>query len=311
MNKNLKYVALFAVVGMSLTSCDFFKKGTGECAEAADTLTFCTVSYKDSLTLTVDSLEGEAYVEQSMLAAFPVPEDTSVVADSIRAWLVQQICQSIYPQWEMPESPKSLGITYTIGEEQTFMDACASTGMKRMTDFVKESLQEGLDCSYSNDYQATVLLNTSKYVTYEVGYYVYSGGAHGGYLAHGQTFRCSDGRQMGWNLFDPEKHPQLLKLITQQLCEYFSEDTEDHHTLSEEELMERLLLYDDPDTPENETEKGVPLPVNDPYVTEEGIAFVYQQYEIAAYAYGLPSATIPFEAIKDCLTPEARELLDL
>ncbi|MBQ7495016.1 MAG: DUF3298 domain-containing protein [Bacteroidaceae bacterium] len=312
MNKYLKYITLLTVVGMSLTSCDFFKKGkTGEATEAADTLTICTVSYKDSLTLTVDSLEGEAYVEQAMLAAFPAPEATGPLADSIRAWLVQQIGQSMYPQWEEMESAERLGITYTVGEEQAFLDACASAGMKRMTESVQEAMQEGLVINYSNDYDATVSLNTDKLITYEVGYYVYSGGAHGGYLAHGQTFRCSDGRQMGWNMFDPAKRPQLIQFIKQQLCEYFSEDTEDHHTLSEEELMERLLLYDDPDTPENELEHGVPLPASAPYVTEKGMAFVYQQYEIAAYAYGLPSAIIPFETLKDCLTSEARELLDL
>ena len=209
MNKYLIYVALLAVVGVSLTSCDLFKKGKTDETNDADTLTFFTVTYKDSLTLSVDSLEGEAYVEQAMLAAFPVPEATSAVADSIRAWLVQQISQSTYPQWDTTESPESLGIAYTVGEEQAFLDACASTGMRRMTDFVQESIQEGLVINYSNDYSSVVTLNTSKLITYETGYYVYSGGAHGGFFSHGQTFRCSDGCRMGWHRFDPEKHPGL------------------------------------------------------------------------------------------------------
>ena len=311
-NKYLKSAALIVTVGVSLTSCDLFKKGGTEAStDTADSLAFCTVSYKDSLTLSSDSLEGEALIEQAMLAEFPVPEATGPLADSIRAWLVQQISVSYYPQWGELDSTENQAVVYHVGEEQAYINAYASAGMKKMTDVVQEAMQESFLMSYSNDYNVTVSLNTDNYVTYEVGYYVYSGGAHGGYLSYGQTFRSSDGRQMGWNMIDPAKHPQLVKLLTQELCEYFSADTEDKHILSEQELMEHLLLYDDPDTPENELEQGLPLPHYAPYVTKDGMAFTYQQYEIAAYAYGLPNAVIPFETIKDCLTSEAREMIGL
>lgn len=298
------------MVGVSMISCDFFKKGGGgTTTDEPDTLQYQTFSYKDSLTLTVDSIEGEANIEQCMFADFPVPEATGPLADSIRAWLVLQLCQNYSPSWEEAATPESLGITYQVGEEQTFINVCASAGMKKMTDEVQELSTEGLLASYSNDCNVSVSVNTPKYVTYDVGYYVYSGGAHGGYLSFGQTFRCSDGRRMGWNMIDPAKHPQLVKLLTQELCEYFAADTEDKHTLSEQELWEHLLLYDDPDTPENELELGLPLPHYAPYLTEDGMAFVYQQYEIAAYACGMPGSTIPYDRIKPLLTEWAKKML--
>ena len=46
-------------------------------------------------------------------------------------------------------------------------------------------------------------------------------------------------------------------------------------------------------------------------MTRDGIAFVYQQYEIAAYACGLPSGTLSFEQVREVLSDEGRALLGL
>ena len=58
-------------------------------------------------------------------------------------------------------------------------------------------------------------------------------------------------------------------------------------------------------------EDGVfPLPVWEPSLTKEGVSFTYQQYEIAPYAFGMPSFTIPYEKAMEFLTPEAKALVD-
>ena len=53
----------------------------------------------------------------------------------------------------------------------------------------------------------------------------------------------------------------------------------------------------------------VPLPKTPPYLMENGVVVIYQQYEIAAYALGLPCVSLPLTAVKDCLTEEGKRYL--
>ncbi len=45
------------------------------------------------------------------------------------------------------------------------------------------------------------------------------------------------------------------------------------------------------------------------YITEEALVIYYQQYEIAAYVYGMPTFVIPCEQIKDLFTEEVQNAL--
>ena len=69
--------------------------------------------------------------------------------------------------------------------------------------------------------------------------------------------------------------------------------------MTEEALRERLQI------------EGtlIPLPAWTPYPDGDALTFVYQQYEIACYADGMPSFTLPLEEIDPYLTPAARRLL--
>lgn len=40
----------------------------------------------------------------------------------------------------------------------------------------------------------------------------------------------------------------------------------------------------------------IPFPKYEPYYTEDGVCFIYQQYEIACYAAGRPTFTLPVKA---------------
>ena len=287
-----------AAMALCLQSCDFFKKnGGGEGAENTDSLTFCTEMYVDSATVV------DAAVSQNMKVDFPVPEATGLLADSIRAFLVEGIAANYYPMFGEEDSTANT-FKYNVGEEQEFLNAYAREGMSRMVAELTQMAEDGWAMGYYNDYRASVETQTDKYVTYEIVHDIFTGGAHGLYIASGQTFRKSDGCQMGWNLFDMSKKAELVALLKEGVKDYFEVE-------SDEELEESLQVWDDPDTPENELEFGLPLPSSQPYVTREGIAFVYQQYEIAAYACGLPSGIISFEKAKPVLSDEGRALLGL
>ena len=303
MKRNVFFPIAVTLAAMTccLQSCDFFKHGGS--GTDADSVTFCTVMYEDSATIV------EASIFQKMEADFPVPEATGALADSIRAYLAEAIVNHRFPIFEEEDSTTQ-AFEYQIGKEQEFLNAYAGEGMTRMVNEVTQMAEDGWAMGYYNEYTASVELQTNKYVTYVENYDIYTGGAHGSHIVTGLTFRKSDGCLMGWKILDLNKKAEIIALIKEELRDYFAFSEEDG-PLTDEQLYEQLQLWDNPDTPENELEYGVPLPYTPPYVSREGLAFVYQQYEIACYAAGLPSFIISFDKIRDFLSPEGRELLEM
>ncbi len=134
---------------------------------------------------------------------------------------------------------------------------------------------------------------TPRLVTLDLQYYEYTGGAHGGTLSQGLSFRKSDGRQMGTNILSRLRSPEWDELAKKGLMEYFDVKTE-------EELQNCLLdvqLY------------ALPLPQTEPSFQQNGLVFTYQQYEIAPYAAGMPSYVIPYDQLPPFLNATGRRLL--
>jgi len=139
---------------------------------------------------------------------------------------------------------------------------------------------------------------TDRYVVFLSQDYVYLGGAHGGITGRGGlTFGKKDGLLVEKTV-DPASLDAIQPLLRKGLTKYFSDEDME---IAQEELDNYLFL-----------ETGViPLPAWTPYPSEEGLVFTYQQYEIAAYAAGMPEFTVPYDDILPYLTPEAKALLDL
>ena len=119
--------------------------------------------------------------------------------------------------------------------------------------------------------------------------YQYTGGAHGGTFISGMTFRKSDGRRVEWDLFTKS----MQDVIKKGLKKYFEVNTD-------EELENSLSL---------ENTYMLPLPATPPVFTKEGVMFTYQQYEIAAYAAGLPSFIVPYDEAKSLMNTTGKNLL--
>lgn len=130
-------------------------------------------------------------------------------------------------------------------------------------------------------------------VTYTLQTYQGLGGAHPSSGFEGATFRKSDGRRLGWDIVSRRFQYELSDLIVKSLKNYLEVE-------SDEELIE--LLGED-------KFYGLPLPRTSPYMMENGLVYIYQQYELLAYAYGMPSDVIPYETIKPLLTGWAQRLV--
>ena len=158
----------------------------------------------------------------------------------------------------------------------------------------------GKEVEFSNEYNTEektyikLKFQTEKYVTFEYSSFSSEGGAHGFGQTICATFRKDDGRKFGWNMFS--NYEGLQPALKQGLKRYFEVTTD-------QELEEHLQL------PEGNTINSFPMPSTDPWLTPDGLTMHYGAYEIACYAEGEPTFTIPFSKIKNCLTTTAADLI--
>ena len=138
------------------------------------------------------------------------------------------------------------------------------------------------------------------WVTMEYVNSCYMGGAHGSFIVYGQTFRKSDGRRIGWDIFRKSDDPEFgyQHLLRKGMLEYFSDGNPDFKEEDlEGELMNQASSY------------YIPLPQCPPLFTEEGILFLYNQYEVAAYAAGLPQFVISYKDLAPYLNATILNML--
>lgn len=140
------------------------------------------------------------------------------------------------------------------------------------------------------------MTETEKYVIFDSNDHVYYGGAHGGRIGLGAlTFDLSDGSLVSPTI-DPNCTRKIQDILLEGLEGYFESIG---YNLKGMELLAVL-----------ETRRGlIPLPKLTPYPTDEGMVFTYEEYEIAWYAAGRPTFTVPYEKISEFLTEKAKNIL--
>ena len=137
---------------------------------------------------------------------------------------------------------------------------------------------------------------TDRYVVFNNEDYVYLGGAHGGIIGQGSlTFDKKTG-ELVETFIEPGSLKAIQPLLRKGLAEYFAQYDEE----TGPEAVDEYLMVDN---------DVIPLPAWTPFPTEDGLGFLYQQYEIAPYAAGMPGFTIPYDDILPFLTEEAKALL--
>lgn len=129
----------------------------------------------------------------------------------------------------------------------------------------------------------TRTFENGRFVSYEANGYMYMGGAHGLGFCDGVTFDKATGKQVTL----VKSSPDLLKLVDKRLHRDLELDSTFHFNV-----------------------EPLPMPQATPYVVDNGkIKFVYQHYEIGAYALGMPECEFyPYE-IENYLTEEGKALM--
>ena len=168
----------------------------------------------------------------------------------------------------------------------TFLEMCGDADEDAGELFLYKSVSKG----YETATCVTFLAMTSHY----------TGGLHGISSETGLTFSKATGRQFGYDMMRDTESPAFKRLIKEGLKKFFIGDDE-KKDMSDDDLLEELVSY-------SGSADELPLPDSEPYMTEKGVTFIYQPYEISYYAAGKPEFTIPYDVVMPYLKESAKEL---
>lgn len=234
----------------------------------------------DSLTYESKSNNSEVSITVDVPTAGPTP-----LANIIREYISEELGGTYRNDIN---NPHSMLAYYGKGMEKNLKDMTVYDNRESMP-------------TLSDSRSISKTYETDKFVVYTSRIETYYGGAHGMHTGTTATFRKSDGRRFGHEMLTGTNTESFKLLIKEGLKEYFKEDSK--APISDEDLKNMLL-----------TEYSVdflPLPQYAPALGKEGVTFTYQPYEIAPYAAGMPSFTVPYDKILPYLTATITDMIEL
>ena len=256
-----------------------------------------------------------AYVDTKLDVDLPVAK--GAVATAIRAALAEVLYRDVCDIARRDDKPDFAPFAGDAGDTQALMGyyeeqltaaltaASDSEYAERiegimeaetLSDSEKENYIKNIG-NWAFDYSLKKVGETDRCIVFKSEYYVNYGGTHGGILGAGPlTFSKRDGRLVG-DFFQPGSAARMQPLLREGLREYFGPRMDG-------------TGVDDLDVFLSLPEGGaVPLPKWAPQPVADSLHFIYQQYEIAPYAAGMPEFSLPVGQLKDFLTEEAAGIL--
>lgn len=238
-----------------------------------------------------DSVQANNCTAKSSLSLEYPSEGNPALIDSTREWIARTL-MNVSPIDTAGVDSVPSGTTLSDGE--TLVAAAGRQFLtEAMSDFNSFDAADGYRFNYTYEAEIGKLFSTDSVVTMTSSTYIYTGGAHGTTLFNAATFRTSDGAILGYDIFEPNSLQELTQMVKDAVATQYFETGDDFK-------MDDALIIDPQD---------FRLPSVAPYFTEKGLTFVYQQYEIACYAAGMPSCTIPYSDIAPLLLPSIRPLI--
>jgi len=175
-----------------------------------------------------------------------------------------------------------------IAQKKIFFDDYKSD-FEDATD--KEISDNGLSYNYELQSNVSVMFSSPKLISFSSDGYTYTGGAHGLYGTSFVVLDLKNKKKLGLaDVLNLEDSVTLNIVLEDKLRKVYSLKATDKLT---EVLFEEQLSFN-----------------HNFFVTEKGIGFNYNPYEIAAYIYGEIRLFIPFSEIKSLLKQEFISLIE-
>lgn len=290
------------VLAMLLTSCAGKKEVEVITTDAATEI----YAFKDSCKHLTLSLSLELPTGQDSVSM--------QIRDSLLAEFVHSACQPMYGDEGMEIKPydndpfdvQALVAYYGRAAYDRLLKMAVSDYEERMSYLKEDTTMTDEDkAMIMNDvpmweFDLTIARTTDAptFVVYNSSAYCYYGGAHGGVVGTGNiTFDKASGHKIE-RFVRNDAAASMQPLIRKGLLQYYREAGD---TITDAQLSERLQIEDE----------LIPLPQQAacPNAAGDSLCFTYGQYEIAAYADGMPSFSLAVQDVLPYLTLEAKALM--
>lgn len=299
---------VLAALTLAVTGCKNSSKNQGADTLAADSVDSVSAVISDE-ALAVDSfvcrVNHGSSVKSSIYIDYPTGNDA--FSNAVKEFVASQLRDIYFPRINSMDEDMNKYPYYKGSTEkpQQMTDFYAKGVLKYLADSRKE-IMEGMESAENEvpgmEYSLEIrkVDETPKYVTYNINYSSYTGGAHGSFISYDRNISKITCRPIEHSV-DSTHTKALQSVLRKGIVAYFHDCGETDANVSN--ITDRLLLP--------EENKGmIPLPVNTPYIKDDSLHFVYQQYEIAAYAVGLVNFNVACKDIKPYLTKEAKALVE-
>ncbi len=217
--------------------------------------------------------------------------------DSARAYIYNVLGKHFIDVDENGKTRKT-GITFGGNKEdgKAVAEFYCKEYQKEISQMRKTDTMLPSTIGYIHDVAIKKVCDTETFVTFLTTDYNFLGGAHGSETVFGASLSKDGGHLIAYPV-DTTKTAELQPLLRKGLLNCLSKQDKN---INEKNLTDFLFIEHD----------TIPMPSTSPYFMKDGIAFVYQQYEIAPYSSGHPTFIIPYKDIAPYLTKEAFEIAE-
>lgn len=295
-----------SLIALSLSTCFLLSCKTNsakaqDAGEKADSLAINEKTESpesDTLVVKTDSCtlqEGESLYATIKL---DYPTGTDELSQNVRKILNQKLADNYLGSTNEEGVSNYKAYAEDLAQSHVVIEKYCNDNFKYLKDQVNDIKQYDNRANINMNYEINLFkkAENKNYITYNCFSYAYLAGAHGSSFDQSFNIVKATGKLLTETVDTTQVkklQPLLRKGVISYLNEYNKEDP-----VTDGKLNGYLFIKDG----------IIPLPVNTPYLAEDGVHFAYQQYEIGPYAMGIITFTVPYADIKPFLTAEALKL---
>lgn len=163
---------------------------------------------------------------------------------------------------------------------------------------------ESFNSPFNAYFQIFPVFIKGDYITYYQTAYFYTGGAHGITLSYLHTFDITTGKELSFeDLVKPERAAEVREEVASRMA-YSYPIYENIKTV--DQYIDSLNVWLDNFNSEDDQEKITlkDFPVSDVALSDQGLVFVYQMYELTPGSDGCPIVVVPYKDLHGCLKIE-------
>lgn len=240
------------------------------------------------------------------------PKENNSYDDNLRKWLVQMIDESL--DFE-EENPYPLSPTTDHSQKNHSRYKGNIRDIESIGKFISERYFQlkksefGDDPEYFpfalfNNLSLRLVRTNGRYYSYQKQTHDYNDGAHGYYTQTIVSFDPKSNEEITWDyLFKPGNEARITSLFY-----HVVKNDPDYKEWENADTIEEIQEHFEADSTNMRNGKLI-LPK--PGLTEKGVTFSYQPYEISCFAAGCFHFTIPYKDLKPFMTDKAKRLLGL